>query len=233
MLSLSAAVGLGAALNLLIGSTNRTVDETFAAQDRTADVELVGQPASPTLQRPLITAGGPPAAGQILVSEQTADALGVAAGQRVRVATANGARDMVVSGTARTLASAQSDLPDDQAAALLGLSGRSNALFVAASDTAAQSLRDRPEVARVTSLATARSGMHDLVRELTGLIDVLLAISLGVGQAWFRIGLHPAPSNFALVIALAIALALLAAGHSVRRVLRLDIASAVRARLIG
>ncbi len=142
--------------------------------------------------------------------------------------------------------------------------------------------------------------MHDLVRELTGLIDVLLAISLGVGalflvsslalsfldrqgefatlralgygrnrittilgtealvestvagalsipaglliawplaarigQAWFRIGLHPAPSNFALVIALAIALALLAAGHSVRRVLRLDIASAVRARLIG
>jgi hypothetical protein len=103
------------------------------------------------------------------VSEQTADALGVAAGQRVRVATANGARDMVVSGTARTLASAQSDLPDDQAAALLGLSGRSNALFVAASDTAAQILRDRPEVARVTSLATARSGMHDLVRCFGGL----------------------------------------------------------------
>lgn len=342
VLSLSAAVGLGAALNLLIASTNRAVDETFAGQGwtaavdlarplptgaavalareagatavepvvkgparltargRAADVELVGQPASPALQRPPVTVGGPPAAGQILVSEQTADALGVAAGERVRVATPNGAQDMAVSGIARTLASAQSYLPDDQAAALLGLSGRSNALFLAATDAAVQALRDQPEVARVTSLAAARSGMHDLVRELTGLIDVLLGISLGVGalflvsslalsflerqgefatlralgygrnriatilgtealvestiagalsipagllvawplaarigQAWFRIGLHPAPSNFVLVIALAIALALLAAAHAARRVLRLDIASAVRARLIG
>ena len=342
VLSLAAAIGLGAALNLLVASTNRAVTETFAgqgwtaaadlaqptqtgaaitlareagatavepvvkgparltAQDGSADVELVGLPASPTLQRPTITAGGPPAAGQILLSEQTAQALGVAAGRRVHVAAPDGARELFVSGTARTLAETQSYLPDDQAAALLGLSGRSNALFVAANDSAVQRLRDRPEIARVTSLATARNGMHDLVRELTGLIDTLLAISLGVGalflvsslalsfldrqgefatlralgygrnrvatilgtealvqvaiagalsvpaglllawplaarigQAWFRIGLHPTPSNFALVIALAIALALLAAAHAVRRVLRLDIASAVRARLIG
>ncbi|HZD72086.1 MAG TPA: ATP-binding cassette domain-containing protein [Actinomycetes bacterium] len=59
------------------------------------------------------------------------------------------------------------------------------------------------------------------------------AMAAGIGQAWFRIGLHPAPTNFALVIALAIALALLATPHAVRRVLRLDIAGAVRARLIG
>jgi putative ABC transport system permease protein len=345
VLSLAAAIGLGAALNLLVASTNQAVDQTFAGQGWTAavdlaqplptsaavtlareagaaavepvvkgparliahgsaaavDVELVGLPASPTLQRPRVTAGGAPAAaGQILVSEQTAQALGVEAGQRVHVTTPNGAWDMTVSGTARTLASTQSYLPDDQAAALLDLSGRSNALFVAASDAAVQRLRERPEVARVTSLAAAGGGMHDLVRELTGLIDVLLAISLGVGalflvsslalslldrqgefatlralgygrnriarilgtealvestvagalsipaglllawplaarigQAWFRIGLHPAPSNFAVVIALAIALALLATAHAVWRVLRLDIASAVRARLIG
>ena len=342
VLSLAAAIGLGAALNLLVASTNQAVDQTFARQgwtaaadlaqpmattavvtvareagaaavepvvkgparlttlDGSADVELVGLPASPTLQRPTITAGRPAAAGQILVSEQTAQALGVAAGQRVHLAAPKGARDLVVSGTARTLASTQSYLPDDQAAALLGLSGRSNALFLDASHDTIQRLRDRPEIARVTSLATARSGMHDLVRELTGLIDILLAISLGVGalflvsslalslldrqgefatlrvlgygrnriatilgteallqaaiagalsvpaslllawplaagigQAWFRIGLHPAPTNFALVIALAIALALLATPHAVRRVLRLDIAGAVRARLIG
>jgi putative ABC transport system permease protein len=342
VLSLSAAVGLGAALNLLVASTSRAVDETVAGQGwtaaadlaqplptraavalarevgatavepvvkgparltahgGTADVELVGQPASPTLLRPAIIAGGAPAAGQILVSEQTAQALGVAAGQRVHITTPNGTRDMTVSGTARTLASGQSYLPADQAAALLDLSGRSNALFLAATDTAIHGLRERPEVARVISLAAARSGMHDLVRELTGLIDVLLAISLAVGalflvsslalssldrqgefatlralgygrnriatilgtealvestvagalsipaglllawplaarigQAWFRIGLHPTPSNFALVAALAIALALLAAAHAVRRVLRLDIASAVRARFIG
>lgn len=40
VLSLSAAVGLGAALNLLIGSTNRAVDETFAGQGWTAAVGL-------------------------------------------------------------------------------------------------------------------------------------------------------------------------------------------------
>lgn len=54
-----------------------------------------------------------------------------------------------------------------------------------------------------------------------------------IGQAWFRIGIHARPSDFTLVIALALAIAVLAALQATRQVQRLDIAAAVRARLIG
>lgn len=342
ILSLAAAIGLGVAMNLLIGSTNQAVSATFAKQRWTATVdfarpmptadavnlahgagaraaeavvqgpgrleargkgvgiELVGLPASPRLQRFDLTTGQLPARGQVLLSEQTAQALGATSGDALRVVTANGSRPMIVSGTARTLAAEQSYVPYQDAASLLGLSGQSNSMFVTASNTIVGRLVDRPEIARVTTLAAARRGMHELVGELTGLIDVLLIISLAVGgvflisslalsfldrqgefatlralgygrrrvttilgtesvgetvvagalsvpaglliawplaarigQAWFRIGLHPSPSDFVLVIALALVLASLVALQATRRVLHLNIARVVRARLIG
>lgn len=270
------------------------------ARGSSAETELVGLPASPGLQRFQITAGRPPGPGQILLSEQTAQTLDAAPGQRLLVVTPAGSRQLTVSGTARTLASGQSFLPYPDAATLLGLPGRATSMFLTAPDATIPRLVSLPGIGRVTTLAAARAGMRDLVRELTGLIDVLLAISLGtgglflvsslalsflerqsefatlralgygrnriavifgtealsesvtagalsipaglliawplsarIGQAWFRIGLHPTPSDFALVITLAVALALLVAVHATQRVLNLDIARTVRARLTG
>lgn len=343
LLSLSAAIGLGAAMNLLISSTSHAVEETFGSQRWTAaadlaqpmpigsaialarhsgasaveavvegparleaptgtsaDVQLVGLPPSPHLETLKFTAGGAPRPGQVVVSEQTATALNIKAGDHLHVLTPSGSRDMTVSGTSRTLASAQTYLPYPDAASLLGLPGQANSMFLTAPDVAAERLLDQPQTARVTTLAGARSAMQDTVRELTGLIDVLLAISLSIGalflvsslalsfldrqgefatlralgygqnrvavilgtealgqsvmagllsvpvglliawplasrisQAWFHIGLHPAPSDFGLMVALAIALAALVALDATRWVMRLDIARVVRARLIG
>ena len=89
---------------------------------------------------------------------------------------------------------------------------------------------------RITAiLATEALGESITAGALAIPAGLLIAWPLAarIGQAWFRIGLHPAPSDFALVITLAIALALLVAAHATRQVLRLDIARTVRARLIG
>jgi putative ABC transport system permease protein len=54
-----------------------------------------------------------------------------------------------------------------------------------------------------------------------------------IGEAWFRIGLAPAASHFLVVWALLAVLTLVAVAHAARRALRLNIATVVRARLIG
>jgi putative ABC transport system permease protein len=270
------------------------------AGDHDTDAMLIGLPAAPELQRPHLIAGRMPGAGQILLSEQTAATLRVRTGLRVRVIAPEGERELTVSGIARTLAPRQAYTGYADAAALLAMPGQANSMYLAAPPAAVRRLSTEPGIARVTTLAAARAGMHDLVRELTGLIHVLLAISLAVGalflasslalslldrqgefatlralgfgrsriaavfateavtqsvlagalavpaglliawpltarigQAWFRIGIHPRPSDFTLVIALTLAIAILAALQATRRVQRLDIAAAVRARLIG
>jgi putative ABC transport system permease protein len=342
VLSLAGAIGLGASLNVLIGSTTRTVDQTFAGQAwtatadlahpmttaaattlardagataiepvvtgpallrshaRSADAVVVGLPPSPHLRQLHLTSGRSPAAGQVVISEQTASSLRLRPGQPVTVTTSTGSRQMTVGGVARTVAASQVYATYTDAAAVLDLPGHTNSLYLTAPPAAMHALSTSPAVARVTTLAAARSGMHDLVRELTRLIDVLLAISLGVGtlflvsslalslldrqgefatlralgygrtriatilvtealgqavvaaalaiptglllawplaarigQAWFRIGVHPEPSNFSVVIASALALAVAAAVYATEQVLRLNIATTVRARFIG
>jgi putative ABC transport system permease protein len=338
VLSLSVAVGLGAGLNVLISSTNQSVDDNFAGQGWTATadlsqpstttaakaraqgdvqpvvkgsaqlsvpgnattVQLIGVPDSPALNQPRVVAGRLPSAGEILVSEQTAQAVGADTGGTVRITTPTGTRDTTISGIMRTLASQQSFMPYDDAAALLDLRGQANALYVRATDAEIHRLAGEPGVARVTSLDAARDGTQDLIKQLTALINVLLAISLGIGalflvasltlsfvdrerefatlralgygrgliagvlgaetvveiviagalsvpaglaiawplerriaEAWFTIGLRPVPSNFVPVIAVAIALALLVAAHAARRVLRMNLAGALRGQLIG
>lgn len=66
----------------------------------------------------------------------------------------------------------------------------------------------------------------------TGLL-LAWPLAARIGQAWFRIGMHPAPSNFSVVIASALALAIADAFYATRQVLRLNIATTVRARFIG
>lgn len=151
------------------------------SHDRSKDAVVVGLPASPQLQRPHLVSGRAPAADQVVISEQTASSLHLEPDQPVTVTTSTGSRQLTVSGVARTVAAGQVYTTYTDAAALLDLAGQANSLYLAAAPTATHALSASPAVARVTTLAAARAGMHDLVRELTSLIDVLLAISLGVG----------------------------------------------------
>lgn len=224
VLSIAAAIGLGAALNILVSSTNNSVDAEFAQQGWTytadlarplparraaalaraagarraeatvkgpaslrsgagdvATVQLAGLPARPPLLRLELVAGSPPAPGRIVVSEQTARKLGLAVGDELRLRTPAARARLAVGGIARTLATESTYLPRRQAGRLLDAPNRATSVLVAAGPAAARRLRREPAVARVTSKASAQEAERDLIEELTGLISVLQAISLGVG----------------------------------------------------
>lgn len=102
-------------------------------------------------------------------------------GNRLKLRTPAGAEQIQVAGLARTLAGEEVYLPRRQASSLLGLPGEATTVLLRGSEAAAHRLRDRSGVARVISKASAKKGGQDLIRELTGLIAVLEAVSLGVG----------------------------------------------------
>jgi putative ABC transport system permease protein len=224
VLSIGAAIGLGAALNILVSSTNNAVDAEFAQQGwtysvdlarplpagraaalarragarraeatikgparlrvpagRGADVQLAGLPARPALLRLGLTAGSGPAPGRIVVNEQTARDLGLGVGERLAVSTPAARAPLTVAGIVRTLATQSVYLPRGQAGRLLGSPGLATSMLVDAGPAAARRLRARPAIARVTSKASAQKAERDMIKELTGLISVLQAISLGVG----------------------------------------------------
>jgi ABC-type lipoprotein release transport system permease subunit len=221
ILSVAAAIGLGAALNIVTTSTDRAITAAFAHQrweysvDFTtplpdddaralarrsgaehaqpvtkgftrlvaagspADTELVAPSSTPALLSFDVTAGWPPGTGEIALSEQTAEDLGVHVGSRVRAISPSGIATLRVAGEIRTLASGQSYVTPATGVPLIGR--LATGTLVTGSPATRAGLERDPLVARVTSRRQARSSMHDLVKELTGLIDVLLAISLGVG----------------------------------------------------
>ena len=225
VISIAGAIGLGAALNILVSSTNSSVDATFAGQGWThsADltrplpdgraaalarragaaraeatvkgpaelrarraggrvgVQLTGLPRRPNLLRLNLTSGSGPGAGRIVLSEQTAGKLGVAPGDALGLRTSERRATVRVAGVARSLATEQAYLPRAEAARLLGLPGRATSVLVAGTRADARRLRADPAVARVTSKASALAAERELLDELTGLISVLQAISLGVG----------------------------------------------------
>jgi len=224
VVSIGAAIGLGAALNILVSSTNSAVDAEFAQQSwsysvdlarplrssravalarqagarrveatikgpahlrstagRGADVQLAGLPGRPALLRLDLTAGSPPAPGRIVISEQAARDLQVGVGDRLRMSTPAAHAGLTVAGIARTLATRSTYLPRRQAGALLSSPGIATSLLIQARSAAARRLRRQPAVARVTSRASAQSAEREMIKELTGLISVLQAISLGVG----------------------------------------------------
>ena len=225
VISIAGAIGLGAALNILVSSTNSSVDATFAGQGWThsADLtrplpdgraaalarragaaraeatvkgpaelrarragggvgaQLTGLPRRPNLLRLNLTSGSGPEAGRIVLSEQTAGKLGVAPGDALGLRTSERRATVRVAGVARSLATEQAYLPRAEAARLLGLPGRATSVLVAGTRADARRLRADPAVARVTSKASALAAERELLDELTGLISVLQAISLGVG----------------------------------------------------
>ena len=224
VVSIAGAVGLGAALNILVSSTDSSVDAAFAGQGWThsADLtrplpdgraaalarragaaraeatvkgpaelragggvgvgaQLTGLPRRPALLRLDITSGDGPGPGRIVLSEQTADKLGVRPGDLIRLRTSEQSATVHVAGVARTLATEQAYLPRAEAAGLLGLPGQATSVLVAGDAADARRLRAEPAVARVSSKASALAAERELLDELTGLISVLQAISLGVG----------------------------------------------------
>jgi len=223
VVSIAGAVGLGAALNILVSSTNNSVDAAFAGQgwthsadltrplpdSRAAELarrtgaaraeatvkgpaelraggdgvgaQLTGLPRRPALLRLDITSGDGPRPGRIVLSEQTAGKLGVGPGDAIALRTSEGTATVHVAGVARTLATEQAYLLRAEAARLLGLSGRATGVLMAGSAADARRLRADPAVARVTSKASALAAERELLDELTGLISILQAISLGVG----------------------------------------------------
>ena len=225
VLSIAGAIGLAAALNILVSSTNSSVDAAFAGQGWThsADLtrplpdaraatlakragadraeatvkgpaelgtrggaggigaQLTGLPRRPALLRLDLTSGRGPGPGRIVLSAQAADKLGVGPGDAIALRTSEHRATVHVAGVARTLATEQAYLPRAEAARLLGLPGRSTGVLLTGSEADARRLRADPAVARVTSKASALAAERELLGELTGLISVLQAISLGVG----------------------------------------------------
>jgi putative ABC transport system permease protein len=153
----------------------------LAAAGHSASSQLVGIPAGTSLDHLAIVAGAPPAQGRLVVSEQLASQLRVHTGDRVTITTPTARQNLTVGGIARTLAGQQAFLPAAQAGPLLGLAGQATSLYVAGGPDVASRLLADPEVTHVVSKAAALDGTHKLVSELSGLIDVMLAISLGVG----------------------------------------------------
>jgi putative ABC transport system permease protein len=223
VLSIGAAIGLAASLNILISSTNNAVGREFDRQAWTDSADLSSpQPARAIAARALragaqqseaivkgpaelrgpsgevparlvglprpspllsldLSSGAPPAAGRAVLAEQTARRAHAAVGGRLELRTPAGTEQIQVAGLARTLAGEEVYLPRHSASSLLGLPGEATTVLLKGSEAAADRLREQPGVARVISKASAKKGGQDLIRELTGLIAVLEAISLGVG----------------------------------------------------
>jgi len=174
--ALARAAGAPAAEPIVKGSAR-----LLAVDGRAVDVQLVGLPSAPALERLDVTAGTGPAEGAAALSEQVASQLSARPGEKLTLVTSSGDLPVRVAGTVHTIAGEAVYLPRPQAASLLGLAGRATEVLVTGGPTVERALSARPEVARVTSKNTAKDGMHELVKELTTLIDVLLAISLAVG----------------------------------------------------
>ena len=225
VISIAGAIGLGAALNILVSSTNSSVDAEFADQGwthsadltrplpdsrvaalarragagraeatvkgpaelrasgagRGVGVQLTGLPKRPALLRLDVTSGSEPRPGRIVLSAQTADKLAVGPESEISLRTSGRRAIVRVAGIARTLATEQTYLPRAEAARLLGLPGLATSVLVDARPAAVRRLRRDPAVARVTSKASALTAERELLDELTGLISILQAISLGVG----------------------------------------------------
>ncbi len=97
------------------------------------------------------------------------------------MATPTARAQLTVGGIVRTLATQSAYLPSAQAGRLLGSPGLATSMLIDAGSAAARRLRGEPQIARVTSKASAQRAERDMIKELTGLISVLQAISLGVG----------------------------------------------------
>lgn len=146
-----------------------------------ASAQIVGLQTGKSLDHLTIVAGRLPGLGRIVLSEQLASQIGVHVGAPVTVTTAVDRQRLIVGGIVRTLAGQQAFLPRAQAGALLGLTGLATSIYVSGGPAVGTRLLSDPQVTYILPRNAALDGTHKLVGELSGLIDIMLAISLGVG----------------------------------------------------
>ncbi len=221
--SVTAAIGLGAALHIVATSATAATDAAFngeswthtvdlarptrpgdavalalsqgaesaeavvkgsalaAAGEMVAPVQVIGLPPDLKLTTLEIVSGSAPTPGLVAVSEQVADELGVGIGDPLEVATPSSRARVTVGGTVRTPSGRNLYVDAAGAAELLGFPGKTTSLLIVANADGMEAIRRDPDVVRVASRVDAQQATRELVSELTGLIDVLLAVGLGVG----------------------------------------------------
>lgn len=131
--------------------------------------------------RPLhLVSGSVPGPGEVAIAGQLASTLDAGVGDRISLRGPGGGRELVVAGILRTLAGRDVVATPSDAAGLLGVDGATGVL-VRARDPALRRLAADGRVARIAAKATLRDGVHEFIAELTGVLGILLAVSLGVG----------------------------------------------------
>ncbi|HZD22566.1 MAG TPA: FtsX-like permease family protein, partial [Acidimicrobiia bacterium] len=173
---IAAAAGIDRFESILQGPA-RLTSESGAV----ADLQIVGIPSTGRLMTLAVVTGALPTQETIDLSEQTARSLDVSVGHPVTIAVPAGTTRLTVGGEIRTLARDTAYATRDEVARLLNRTGEVSTLLVVADPEEAATLRADPTVARVAAKAQAQDGIEELITELTQLINIMLAISLGVG----------------------------------------------------
>ncbi len=154
--------------------------ELSNTRGRLGNVNVVGLPRGPQLQSiGLPYAGVKP--GTTYVSKQLSTQFGLEHGQRVTLTGPQGPVSLVIAGTANTLAEEDCYLPLAVAQGLLGQKGKVTSLLVEGGPGTAGALSRSLDVARVVSKADVQSGVDDVIKQLTLLMNTVVAIGLAVG----------------------------------------------------
>lgn len=273
--------------------------ELADSSGRLGNVNVVGTPRAPQLQSIGLPADGIKP-GTTYVSKQLSTQFGLKVGQQVTLTGPKGPITAVIAGTANTLAEEDSYLPLRTAQSLLGQGGKITSLLVEGSPETAAALRRSLNVSKVVSRSSVKSGLDDVISQLTLLMNTVVAIGLAVGalflisslamsvlerqgefavlralgwgmrdlatvvvaesivltalggvvgsliapaiasplmqrinSAWFHVGYDLRATNFLVVLAPALLLAVAVALQTSSRIARLDVGRAVRTRMAG
>lgn len=147
---------------------------------RLGDVNIVGTPGAPQLQSIGLPVSGVKR-GTTYVSKQLATQFGLRVGQHVTLTGPHGQTSAVIAGTANTLAEEDCYLPLSGAQRLLGQEGKITSLFVEGGRGTAAALRKSLNVTKVVSRSSVKSGLDEIIVQLTLLMNTVVAIGLAVG----------------------------------------------------
>jgi putative ABC transport system permease protein len=144
------------------------------------NVNVVGLPPAPQLQSIGLPLGSMKP-GTTYVSKQLATQFGLKVGEHVTLTGSQGVAALRIAGTANTLAEEDCYLPLPVAQTLLGQRGKITSLLIEGGNRTATALRRSLNVAKVVSKDEVKSGVDDIVSQLTLLMNIVVGIGLGVG----------------------------------------------------
>jgi putative ABC transport system permease protein len=143
-------------------------------------VNAVGATPAPQLTSIGLPPGGVKP-GTTYVSKQVETQYGLKVGQYLRLAGSHGSARVLIAGTANTLAEQDAYLPLGVAQRLLGQQGKITSILVEGGPATATALRKSLRVSKVISKATVKSGISEVVSQLTLLMNTVVALGLAVG----------------------------------------------------